>query len=578
MDDVREQIREYYSKVTVEQGGEMATHTCSCSSSLPAHVQSVLDELPEGITSRFYGCGSPLPPALEGCTVLDLGCGCGRDVFVASKLVGPQGKVIGIDMNADQLAVAEEHHAEMAEKWGYDNVEFRQGYIEDLEGIDDESIDVVISNCVINLSPMKERVFSEVWRVLKVGGELYFSDIFADRRVPQEVYDNPLLRGECLGGAMYIEDFRRMMAEIGWKNLRYMSLSGATIDNPEIERKLRGVRFANATVRAIKLPDLVEDICEKYGQTVTYLGGIEGMEDAFVLDRKHTYKRGETKVACGNPAALLGHSRYGAYFAVVGDQSQHLGACCGGVLKGVDLDNPCDTSDGSCCGGSSDCCGGSGSSNASSCCGGQAKKSSSCCDSGSGSGSSCCGGDSNCCSDGANNDDPNTAEKEIVRIDCLFLDLSICDRCQGTDTRVEMAIEQLRDVMDMAGYRFEMNTELILNNELAIKHKFLSSPTVRVNGVDICPEVIENPCGCCKDLSDYDVYCRQFEFNGKLYEVPPTAYVVKRILEIVFGGEKPKDEPYEIPENIKGFLDGRAAKEAAGKKESGSCCGGSGCC
>lgn len=157
-----------------------------------------------------------------------------------------------------------------------------------------------------------------------------------------------------------------------------------------------------------------------------------------------------------------------------------------------------------------------------------------------------------------------------MHIDYLCLDLSVCDRCQGTDKRVEAAIEQLRDVMDMAGYRLEMRTGLILNDELAVEHKFKSSPTVRVNGVDICPEAIENPCDCCKDLSDYDVTCRQFEFNGKLYEVPPTAYVVKRILEIVFGSEQPSDEPYEIPVNIKGFLDGRAAKEA--KSANARCC------
>ena len=105
-------------------------------------------------------------------------------------------------------------------------------------GIADESVDVVISNCVINLSPDKEAVFSQIWRVLKIGGELYFSDIFADRRVPDEINNDPILAGECLGGAMYIEDFRRLMTKCGWQDFRYMSSSAATIDNEEIEAKI----------------------------------------------------------------------------------------------------------------------------------------------------------------------------------------------------------------------------------------------------------------------------------------------------------------------------------------------------
>ncbi len=156
----REEIKEYYSNVSMKEHGEMATNTCACGPEcMPAYIQKILDEIPEEVTSRFYGCGSPLPPALEGCTVLDLGCGTGRDVFLASKLVGPTGKVIGVDMNEDQLGIAEKHHAEMAAKWGYDNVEFKKGFIEALDeiGIADNSIDVVISNCVINLSPDKEQ-------------------------------------------------------------------------------------------------------------------------------------------------------------------------------------------------------------------------------------------------------------------------------------------------------------------------------------------------------------------------------------------------------------------------------------
>ena len=161
-------------------------------------------------------------PALTGATVVDLGCGTGRDVYVLSKLVGPTGRVIGVDMTPEQLAVAQKYQDEQAEKFGFEhsNVEFKAGFIEDLEelGIEDGTVDLVVSNCVINLTPFKDQVFSEIYRVLKPGGELYFSDVFCDRRMSDELRADPVLRGECLGGAMYIDDFRRMLAKHGWKS------------------------------------------------------------------------------------------------------------------------------------------------------------------------------------------------------------------------------------------------------------------------------------------------------------------------------------------------------------------------
>ena len=323
-----EEIKKYYSNVTVKEQGEMATHTCACGPEcMPAYIRKILADIPEEITTRFYGCGSPLPAALEGCTVLDLGCGTGRDVYLASKLIGPTGKVIGIDMNADQLAVAEAHHAEMAEKWGYDNVEFKQGYIEALDelGIEDGSIDVVISNCVINLSPDKKAVFDEIWRVLSYGGELYFSDIFADRRIPEEVSSSPLLVGECLGGAMYIEDFRRLMRRCGWEDFRYVKSRAATIDNDEVEALIGNIQFSKRTVRAFKLPDIQEDICEEYGQTAIYNGGIEGSENYFDLDDHHRFFKGLRLDVCGNSCSYVQNTRFGKYFTVYGDRSIHFG-------------------------------------------------------------------------------------------------------------------------------------------------------------------------------------------------------------------------------------------------------------
>lgn len=355
MEDIRQQVKDYYSKITVEEEGNMETSICSCAiDGMPDHLKAIRSEISDEIVNRFYGCGSPIPFALEGCTVLDLGCGTGLDVYMLSKLVGENGRVIGVDMNDDQLNIARAHQDEMAEKFGYakSNVEFKKGFIEDLEsiGIESNSIDVVISNCVINLSPRKDLVFGEVWRVLKNGGELYFADIFADRRVPDEIYANPVLRGECLSGAMYIEDFRRMLRKIGWEDFRYMSTEKAAINNKAIEEIIGNIEFTSRTVKAVKLPDLMEDICEQYGQFATYKGGILGSEHYFDLDDHHRFIKDLPMSVCGNTCAMIENTRLAKYFDIVGDRSKHFGAfegCSTAPSAASESDESC--SSGCCC-------------------------------------------------------------------------------------------------------------------------------------------------------------------------------------------------------------------------------------
>ena len=209
---------------------------------------------------------------------------------------------------------------------------------------------MVISNCVINLSPDKEAVFSEIWRVLKIGGELYFSDIFADRRVPEDINNNPILVGECLGGAMYIEDFRRLMTKCGWEDFRYMSSSAATIDNEEIEAIIGNIEYTSRTIRAFKLPDTVEDICEQYGQTAIYRGGIEGCEKYFDLDDHHRFFKDLRLDVCGNSCTYVQDTRYGKYFEVFGDRSIHFGPYegCGNAPSVGGSDGGCGCGGGCC--------------------------------------------------------------------------------------------------------------------------------------------------------------------------------------------------------------------------------------
>lgn len=327
MPDILESVKTYYGSV-LQRSQDLKTSACCPTDAMPPHLQEILRLIEPEILEKFYGCGSPIPPALEGRVVLDLGCGSGRDVFLAAKLAGPQGRAIGVDMTAEQLDVARRHLYPQMERLGLPpgNVEFRQGYIEDLAGagIADESVDVVISNCVINLSPEKERVFAEIFRVLKPGGELYFSDVFADRRIPPQMRSDPVLYGECLAGALYIEDFRRLLRRLGIPDYRVASRSPISLDNPDIERKIGMVNFSSMTIRAFKL-DSLEDICEDYGQVAVYEGTLPRHPHFFELDDHHRFQTGKPMLVCGNTAAMLQKTRFAPYFKITGDRSVHYG-------------------------------------------------------------------------------------------------------------------------------------------------------------------------------------------------------------------------------------------------------------
>ena len=316
---IHDEVREYYGR-TLAGSDDLHTDAPHCEAvPPPKYVLDVMPLIADEIVARFYGCGSPIPPALEGATVLDLGCGTGRDVYVLSKLVGPTGRVIGVDMTPEQLEVAERYQQEQAERFGFEesNVEFRLGYIEDLAaiGIEDESIDLVVSNCVVNLSPFKELVMNEVYRVLKPGGELYFSDVYASRRLPDELRDDPVLHSECLGGATYAEDFRQLMRRAGWPHVVW------TVDDPmyvgdlAIETRVGFTSFRSRTIRAIKC-DGLEETEEDYGQHATYLGGMPEMPRYFDFDSELRFVKGKPRAVSGNTARMLEASRYGKYFEV----------------------------------------------------------------------------------------------------------------------------------------------------------------------------------------------------------------------------------------------------------------------
>ena len=247
---------------------------------------------------------------------------------------GP-GQVIGVDMTEEQLAVARRHQRYHSEAVGYDNVQFLHGYIERLDELDlaAGSFDVIVSNCVVNLSPDKDAVLRGVHKLLKPGGEFYFSDVYADRRVPDAVRNDPVLYGECLGGALYWNDFLRLAMRQGFADPRLVEDRALAITNPELALRTGGVNFYSATYRLFKL-DTLESACEDYGQAVIYRGSIPGHTERFILDKHHAIGTGRVFPVCGNTWHMLHSTRFRPHFEFVGDFKRHFGlfAGCGGDL------------------------------------------------------------------------------------------------------------------------------------------------------------------------------------------------------------------------------------------------------
>lgn len=225
-EEIREFIRKNYTEVALKGSeGGCCSGGCSCGCApLDISETSIKIGYTEGDLSNVpseanmgLGCGNPIAIAAlkEGEVVLDLGSGGGFDCFLARRQVGETGYVMGVDMTPDMIKLARKN----AEKSGYTNVEFRLGEIEHLP-VADDSVDVIISNCVINLSLDKEQVFKEAFRVLKPGGRLATSDVVATASLPQNIKQDLALIASCIGGAEYVEDIRLMLYKAGFKDIQ----------------------------------------------------------------------------------------------------------------------------------------------------------------------------------------------------------------------------------------------------------------------------------------------------------------------------------------------------------------------
>lgn len=301
-----------------------------------------LEVIPEEVLERDYGCGDPSRHLNEGETVLDLGSGSGKICFIAAQIVGPGGRVIGIDMTPEMLEVARRNAPIVAERLGYANVEFRRGRIQDLaldldlldrelagrpvrdvDGylaagrradelretrplVPDASIDTVVSNCVLNLVPNEEkpRLFREIHRVLRRGGRAVISDIVSDEPVPAELQADPELWSGCIAGAMTEHGFVTALEEAGFYGIRILERQA------EPWRTVEGIEFRSATVEAYKGK---EGPCLERMQAVIYRGPFREVLD----DDGHRMARGVRYAVCDKTFRIFQREPYRAAFEFV---------------------------------------------------------------------------------------------------------------------------------------------------------------------------------------------------------------------------------------------------------------------
>ncbi len=304
--------------------------------------QDLLKIIPQEVIEKDYGCGDPSRYLKPGETVLDLGSGTGKICFIAAQIVGPTGRVIGVDMTDDMLEVARRNAPVVAERLGYANVEFRKGRIQDLaldlERLEAElrqhpitdtdsflraqelaaelrvkhpllptaSVDVVVSNCVLNLvEPQdKRQLFQEIFRVLRKGGRAVISDIVSDEAVPEALQQDPTLWSGCISGALREDRFLQAFEEAGFYGIRILKWETRPW------RTVQGIEFRAVTVEAFKG---LQGECRDFHQAVIYRGPFREVLD----DDGHRLRRGERVAVCDKTFQLYRQPPYAEHFEFI---------------------------------------------------------------------------------------------------------------------------------------------------------------------------------------------------------------------------------------------------------------------
>ena len=292
-------VKRRYAKAARKRESELCCPT--------DYESKYLKVIPKEILAKDYGCGDPSKFLSIGETVLDLGSGAGKLCFIASQVVGPAGRVMGVDFNRPMIDLAKKYQQEVGDEIGWHNIEFKYGRIQDLKPIiPDDSIDVIISNCVLNLvkTEDKEMLFREMFRVLKRGGRAVISDIVSDEPVPANLQRDPELWSGCISGAFLEMDFLAAFEDAGFYGLQIEKWE----ERPW--RIIEGLEFRSVTVTAYKGK---EGPCWERNQAVIYKGPWKEVCD----DDQHIYKRGVRTAVCDKTFKILSQSPYGGDFIFI---------------------------------------------------------------------------------------------------------------------------------------------------------------------------------------------------------------------------------------------------------------------
>ena len=311
---IRDSVNEFYSAAAVKPDESLC-----CASS---YSEEDVSHIPKEVMEISYGCGSPVALAdiNEGETLVDLGSGGGIDCFIAAKRVGRNGRVYGVDMTDEMLNKAKGASSKVALNLGYDIVEFKRGYLEQIP-VKDETADVITSNCVINLSHDKGKVLKEIYRVLRRNGRFCISDIVSDKEVPDYIRADRKLWGECVSGAMKEDEFIKAAREAGFYGLHILTKS--------LYRELEDIRFHSITLRGYKFIKGPE--CAYAGRFAVYNGPFKSVWD----DDGHEYPAAVPVEVCTDTAEKLRRPPYSGHFTVTdsdGTLKEHVscaaGKCC----------------------------------------------------------------------------------------------------------------------------------------------------------------------------------------------------------------------------------------------------------